>query len=115
MMRMEDVFNLPVTKEREVCVLEDRTPIMIAAILLNKEYVFHAINSHDQLLDTIAEKDKVIGELLDLLECFYPYADYDENGDEVFLGGDFHYYEDDEGLGQKVMNVVCKYKQSKGE
>ena len=65
---MSDVFNLPVTTDIEVCTLEDISPIAIAASLLNKEYVFHAINSHDQLLRTIEEKDKVISELSSILD-----------------------------------------------
>lgn len=101
-MRMSDVFNLPVTKKREVCILEDRTPIMIAALLLNKEHVFHAINSHDQLLDTIAEKDKVISELTELAHEYI--ATLESIGNDCGA-------EDTQDF---VDNLLAKHKQSKG-
>ena len=101
--RMTDVFNLPVTKEREVCILEDRTPIMIAALLLNKEYVFHAINSHDQLVDTITKQEKVISELSDLAYEFISTLSSIGNDCGAEDTKDF------------VDNLLAKHKQSKGE
>lgn len=74
---------------------------MIAALLLNKEYVFHAINSHDQLVDTIAEQEKVISELHKQLQSAY---------DLLLISG----WDDDFAADiREITNALSK--QSKGE
>lgn len=61
-LKMSDAFKLPVTMDIEVCTIKDISPIAFSAMLVNKNHVYHAINSHDKLVDTITEQDKVISE-----------------------------------------------------
>lgn len=47
-------------------------------------------------------------EMYEMLERFLPYSTFDENGDEVFHGGDFHWNEDDDPMIEELKQILAK-------
>ena len=78
-------------------------------------YAKDVLKTADFYKSTITEQEKVISELYDMLERFRPYSKYDEDGEEILLGGEFEYNDGSEELGDEVAALLDKHKQSKGE
>ncbi|AUR97314.1 coil containing protein [Vibrio phage 1.238.A._10N.261.52.F10] len=66
-MKMSDVFDLPVSQHIDVCEIRSISEIAFSADVLYPAYVFEAINSHDSMVERIAQLEADKAELLETL------------------------------------------------
>lgn len=105
-LRMSDFYqNLPWRTDGNVSFLYV-TPEQNRAIAI-------AVNSHDQLVDTITEQEKVISELAGVLESFERVTDIwlpNEVADEHIVEAEALHM-----IRHRYLKLLAKHKQSKGE
>lgn len=100
--RASDVFELPINHETlEIYCWQTKSTISLAEC---EEVVANIINSHDKLVDTVTEQEKVIGELVEYLRLMrLETLERDGLGDGSLK------------MLMEVDELLAKHKQSKGE